>query len=83
MTINTTAAAVGMDVDMAIYFITDQGRMEQRGHTCLFCEQTFADRKDLNAHYFDEHSVAFSSEELVKAAARRAQVMADRASLDR
>jgi len=62
---------------MAIYFMTD-GSVQRRDHTCLFCERAFPARKALNEHYLDEHSVAFSMEELIMAAARRDEVVTGR-----
>ena len=72
--INTTWGRSTGDVNMAIYFMTEGGGVESRDHTCLFCERTFPERRALSEHYLDEHSVAFSSEELMAAASRDAVV---------
>ena len=77
-TINTTFGGKTHDVDMAIYFMTEGGGVERRDHTCLFCERIFPERKALNEHYLEEHSIAFSAEELIMAAARRDVVVTGR-----
>jgi hypothetical protein len=61
---------------MAIYFLTKGGRVERCEHRCLFCDGVFGERKALSAHYLEVHSSAFSVEELVMAAARRAREVA-------
>jgi len=76
--INTTCGRRTGDVNMAIYFMTEGGGVERRDHTCVFCERRFPQRKALSEHYLDEHSVAFSSEELIMAAARRDAVVTGR-----
>ena len=61
---------------MAIYFLTNGGSVEWFEHRCLFCDGVFRARKALSAHYLEAHSSAFSVEELVMAAARRAHEVA-------
>jgi hypothetical protein len=62
---------------LAIYFLSEGGSVERRDFRCLFCEAVFDERKVLNLHYIDAHSPAFSAEELIMAAARRAHEVAD------
>ncbi len=50
--------------------------MERHDFRCLFCEAVFDERKVLNLHYIDIHSEAFSTEELIMAASRRAYELA-------
>ncbi len=57
---------------VAIYFLSEGGVVERHDFRCLFCEALFGERKVLNLHYLDAHSSAFSLEELIKAASRRA-----------
>jgi wyosine [tRNA(Phe)-imidazoG37] synthetase (radical SAM superfamily) len=61
---------------MAIYFLTKGGSVERCEHRCLFCDCAFGERKALSLHYFEVHSPAFSVEELVMAAAKRAHEVA-------
>jgi len=61
---------------LAIYFLSEGGTVERRDFRCLFCDVVFDERKVLNLHYIDAHSVAFSAEELIMAAARRAHEVA-------
>jgi len=65
---------------MAIYFLREGGSFDRRDYSCLFCNRMFAERRELNEHYLEEHSEAFSEEELIMAASRRAQVIGDKAS---
>ena len=62
---------------LAIYFLSEGGSVERRDFRCLFCEAVFDERKVLNLHYVDAHSPAFSAEELIMAAARRAHQVAE------
>jgi len=62
---------------LAIYFLSEGGSVERRDFRCLFCEAVFDERKVLNLHYVDAHSSAFSAEELIMAAARTAQEVAE------
>lgn len=57
---------------VAIYFLSEGGVVERHDFHCLFCEAVFGERKVLNLHYLDAHSSAFSLEELIRAASRRA-----------
>jgi hypothetical protein len=59
---------------MAIYFTRDFGRPVIVEHRCLFCEQVFQMRQELNAHYLTAHESAFSDAELKMARAQRAGV---------
>jgi len=61
---------------LAIYFLSEGGTVERRTFRCLFCDAVFDERKVLNMHYIDTHSAAFSIEELMMAAARRAHEVA-------
>jgi hypothetical protein len=56
---------------MALYFLSGGGVVEKRVFRCLFCDGVFDERKTLNVHYLEVHPSAFSSEELLMAAARR------------
>jgi len=58
---------------MAIYFLNGTGELERHSVRCLFCEAPFADRRELNRHYFEAHAGAFSLEELSMAWIGRAQ----------
>jgi hypothetical protein len=58
---------------VAIYFLSDGAVVERHDFRCLFCEAVFDERKVLNLHYLDVHSPAFSTEELIMAASRRAR----------
>jgi len=59
---------------MAVYFTRDFGRPVVVEHRCLFCEQLFQLRQELNDHYLSAHESAFSEEELGMAHAQRAGV---------
>lgn len=61
---------------LAIYFLSEGGTIERRDFRCLFCDAVFDERKVLNMHYIDAHSAAFSTEELILAAARKAHEVA-------
>ncbi len=61
---------------LAIYFLSEGGTVDRRDFRCLFCDMVFGERKMLNVHYIDAHSAAFSVEELIMAAARRAREVA-------
>jgi hypothetical protein len=60
---------------MAIYFLTDNGAVEKREFTCLFCNVAFDERKTLNQHYLEAHPSAFSTEKMITASARRPYVV--------
>ena len=62
---------------VAIYFLTDGAVVERHDFRCLFCDAVFDERKVLNLHYLDAHSPAFSAEELIMAASRRAHEVRD------
>jgi hypothetical protein len=64
---------------MAIYFLTD-GVVEKREFNCLFCNVAFDKRETLNQHYLEAHASAFSTEEMIMAAALRPHVVQDRGS---
>ena len=58
---------------LAIYFLNGAGDLERHSVRCVFCEADYADRRELNRHYFEVHAGAFSLEELSMAWVGRAQ----------
>jgi hypothetical protein len=82
MSINSQQWECLLGVKMAIYFLAEGGSIEGSNYYCLFCHASFGDRSALNVHYFQEHSGAFSAEELVMAAARRAHGVAHHGNSD-
>ena len=59
---------------MGIYFVGDIWQPPQVRLRCLYCEQPFKQRQELNDHYLAVHEEAFSEEELSMAYAQQARL---------
>jgi hypothetical protein len=58
--------------NLGIRFPLARSSLKVEDPRCLYCDEIFEEKRALNIHYFQAHSSAFSSEELLMAAARRA-----------